>query len=67
MTENLSRQIEDQPAAPPANVCDRCGYGVHQTTDPAPAEGDAKWYHDSIADDIFCGIVMRAADRRAAR
>ena len=49
---------EDQPQY----VCDRCGQPAHQAapdTDPQAA----KWYHDHIADDVFCGLVMRAAER----
>jgi hypothetical protein len=58
----IARLTDDDPKPPAANVCDRCHMPVHQAA--ADADPDAaRWYHDSIADDVFCGLVMHAADR----
>jgi hypothetical protein len=42
------------------NVCDRCHCPVIQD-----AEGN--WVHAEVADAAFCSLVMRAADRAAAK
>jgi hypothetical protein len=57
--EHLARLIEDQP-----DVCDRCGRPVHAAA-PDTDPDAARWYHNEVADDVFCGLVMHAADRLA--
>jgi hypothetical protein len=56
----LSRLPEDQP--PTRNVCGKCGGSVHAAA-PDTDPDAARWYHDSVADDVFCGLVMHAPDR----
>lgn len=45
------------------DVCDKCHQPVHQVTGTSNGEPWESWHHDSVADDVFCGLVMRAADR----
>jgi hypothetical protein len=62
--DKLARQIPDQPGQPqPADVCEACGFGVHLVTDRDNGEPWQGWQHESVADEIFCGLVMRAGER----
>lgn len=42
----------------PGWSCDRCGRPVVQTA-------DGEWAHAEVADALFCGLVMGAAERVA--
>ena len=45
-------------------VCDRCKQPAHRVTGATENGQPVEiWHHDSVADDVFCGIVMHAADR----
>ena len=49
-----------------SEVCVRCHQPVHIAAPDADPDA-ARWYHNEIADDVFCGVVMHAADRVAGR
>jgi hypothetical protein len=49
------------------DVCDRCNQPVRLVTGHENGQPWQSWNHAEIADDVFCGLVMHAADRPAGR
>lgn len=46
------------PASPPPpDICDRCERRVIR-------DSQGRWVHAEVADAVFCGLVMRAGERR---
>jgi hypothetical protein len=53
----------DAAGQPGRDICDRCHCPVYLATGTDQGEPWESWQHVAVADDVFCGLVMRAADR----
>jgi hypothetical protein len=59
-----SAMNQPKPADQPGpDVCSRCLRPVHLATGTDHGQPWQSWTHDHVADDVFCGLVMRAPER----
>jgi hypothetical protein len=53
----------NETSAHAADVCDRCHRPVHLVTGTDHGKSWSGWSHDEVADEVFCGLVMRVPVR----